>query len=83
MIDPECPNFLDPKDAHFREMHNIDHYFRELLADGVGADVKHTSFISTEEENKLWEKGILGIDTLQALLNAVFYLNGKHLSARR
>ena len=36
-IDPNCPHFLDPKDAQFREMHNIiDHYFRELLADGSG-----------------------------------------------
>ena len=79
MINLNCPNFLDPKNAHFREMHNIiDHYFRELLADGVGAEVKHTSLILTEKEDELWDKGLVGIDTPQALLNTVFYLNGKH-----
>ena len=49
---------------------------------GVGAEVKHTSLISTEEENELWEKGVLGIDTPEALLNAVFYLNGKYFCLR-
>ena len=82
-INPDCQNFLDPKDARFREMHNIiNHYFRELLADGVGAEVEHTSLISIEEENELWEKGILRTDTPQALLNAVFYLNDKHFCLR-
>ena len=38
-IDPDCPNFLDPKDAYFRGMHNIiDDYFRELLAHEVMVD---------------------------------------------
>ena len=64
-------------------MHNIiNHYFHELLADAVRADIKHTSRILTEEEDELWEKSVLGIDTPEALLNAVFYLNGKHFCLR-
>ena len=35
--------------------------------------------ISSSEEELLWEKGILGIDSPAALLNAVFYGNGKVL----
>ena len=52
---------------------------REL---GVGAGLKHTSVISKDEESKLWESGVLGVDSLRALLNAVFYYNGKGLCLR-
>ena len=55
-------------------MHAImDAYFRELRKDGVGAEVNHTSAISTDEECKLWEEGVLGVNTLESLLRAVFY----------
>ena len=67
----------------FREMHAImDAYFRELHKDGVGAEVNHTSVISTDEECKLWEEGVLGVDTPESLLRAVFYYNGKSLCLR-
>ena len=82
-IDPDCPNFLNEKDPQFREMHAIiDTYFRELRDAGVGAEVKHTSVISKEEENKLWEEGVIGVDTPTSLLRAVFYYNGKSLCLR-
>ena len=77
-LDPHCPNFLDSKDPQFKEMHSIiDRYFRELRELGVGAGVKHSSVISKDEESKLWEGGVLGVDSPRALLNAVFYYNGK------
>ena len=65
-------------------MHSIiDRYFRELRELGVGAEIKHTSVISKDEESKLWESGVLGIESPQALLNAVFYYNGKGLLLKR
>lgn len=83
-IDPDCPNFLDTKNPQFKEMHAIiDNYFCELHAEGVGAEDKHTSIISKEEEDRLWEERILGVDTPEALLHAVFYLNGRNFCPRR
>lgn len=74
---------MDAKSPQFREMHTIiDRYFRELREGGVGAEVKHTSVISKGEENMLWEKGVLGVDTPESLLRAVFYYNGKCLCLR-
>ena len=79
----DCPNFLDTKDARFRDMHAIiDTYFRELRMTGVGADVKHASLVTKEEENALWEKGVMGLDTPERLFYAVFYYNGKNLCLR-
>ena len=73
-VDPDYPNFLDAKQKEFREMHAImDVYFRELRKDGVGAEVNHTSVISTDEECKLWEEGVLGVNTPECLLRAVFH----------
>lgn len=64
-------------------MHTIiDNYFHELHAEGVGAEVKHTSIISNEEEDRLWEEGILGVNTPEALLHALFYLSGQNFCLR-
>ena len=79
-IDPDCPNFMDMKDARFREVDSIiDSYFRELHESGVGAEVKRTCVITKEEENALWEKGVWGVDMPETLLRIVFYYNGKNL----
>ena len=78
-----CPNFLDTSDVRFREMHSIiDTYFRQLRSDGVGAIVKHATLINKEEENLLWEHGVVGDDTPERLLHAVFYYNGKNVCLR-
>ena len=61
-------------------MHSIiDAYFRQLRVEGVGTVA---SLISKEEENALWDNGVLGDDTPERLLNAVFYYNGKNLRLR-
>ena len=64
-IDPACPNILDTSDVRFRDLHStIDATFRKLREDGVGAEVKHASVITKQEENLLWEKGVLGTKSL-------------------
>ena len=41
--------------------------------EGIGAEEKHASVITKQEENFLWEKGILGTTkSLLSLLRAVF-----------
>ena len=45
----------------------------------IGADVKHDEIFTKAEEQQLWESHSLELHSPQALLNAVFYLNGKKL----
>ena len=80
---PDCPNFLDLKDSRFKAMHAVvDAYFRSLREEGIGADVKHTSIVSKEEENTLWEQGIIGANSPASLLHAIFFYNGKNFCLR-
>ena len=82
-IDPESPNFLDKNNYHFKELHAaVDHLGRQLRMDCVGAEVKHASVITSEEEDALWENGVLSTENPKALLSAVFYCNGKNFCLR-
>ena len=45
----------------------MDTHFRKLQQDGIGAKVKHTAVISIDEENLLWDQGILGTSNPLAL----------------
>ena len=53
-----------------------------MREEGVGASVKHTAVISHDEESALWESGVIVVHNPTALLNAVFFLNGKVLCLR-
>lgn len=82
-IDCNAPNILDRKIPHFKELHKcIDSVFRQLRAEGVGAEVRHATVINKDEENMLWEKKVLGTATPLSLLRAVFYYNGKNFCLR-
>ena len=62
--DATCPNFMNHKDPVFKELSGaIQVWSRELYEAGVGAVVKHTSVISTEEENALWEWVLQDVST--------------------
>ena len=79
-VAPDYPNFLDTNDSQFKVTHTImDTYFRQLRMEGVGAVVKHANVISKEEENALWEQGVLGNDTPNVYCVLFFYYNGKSL----
>lgn len=80
---PNAPNFLDRTNLSFRKLHNvIDNSFKQLTKEGVGCESKHTEIITKKEENLLWRSGVLGLNTPRALLNAVFYYNGKNFCLR-
>ena len=75
---PQCPNFLDEKNSSFKEFHGtLDLHFRRLHEAGIGCRVKHAEVVTKNDEDRLWEVGVLGRDTPQTLLNAVFFYNGK------
>ena len=80
---PEYPNFLSKSDLPFKTLHiAMDKVFKKLKSDCVGADAKHTEGISLDEELKIWESGVNGVDTSTALLRAVFFVCGKSFCLR-
>ena len=72
------PNFLDRKDFRFKQLHGAcDATFRALHEQGIGTEKKSAEFIDTEIEDKLWDSGVLDINTPEKLQNAVFFYIGK------
>ena len=59
-VNPNYPNFWEKKDARFNKfMTVLDNLFKSLQSDGVGSEEKHTEGITSEEEDKLWNSGVL------------------------
>ena len=80
---PDVPNFLDKKDRRFSVLHkSLDKIFRDLRTNNIGTTVKHAEIFTAKEEDMLWEKEVLGTHSPKALLNAVFYFNGKNFCLR-
>ena len=78
-----APNFLDRKNPAFNKLHTVlDNHFKGLRKDGVGSESKHSEIITKEEENQLWCAKVLGLETPKALLQTVFYYNGKNFCLR-
>ena len=76
-------NFMNKRNPAYRGLWSAcDRLFRELRAKGIRAKPKTAAIITFVEEDTLWKKGILGMDTPRSLLNAVFYLNGKNFHLR-
>ena len=50
--------------------------FRKLRSEGVGTDVRHAPLVTPDEEDKLWESGVLNITTPKGLQRAVFFMWG-------
>jgi len=70
---PNPPNFLDRKDAQFKKLHSTcDVVFRSLHESGVGAQKNSAPPVTKEDENKLWDTGVLNITTPNGLQRAVF-----------
>lgn len=51
--------------------------FKSLRADNVGAQSGHMESISIEEEDQLWNSGVLKAEDPRGLLRSVFFMNGK------
>ena len=76
-------NFLDEKDPRFASLRGVrDTVARKLHEEGIGASVKHSEALTSEEEEKLWTSGLLGTESPRSLANAVFFSNGKILCLR-
>ena len=78
-LNPICPNVLDTADQQFSHFHNaMDNILRELRLEGVGSTSKEAEALMKDEEESLWESGVLSTENLKGLLHAVFFLNGKN-----
>ena len=74
---------IDQKNPDFKELHcTMDSVFHSLWIKGVGVQVKHASVVSKEEENVLWERGVLNLYTPFGLLRALFIQMEKCLLTR-
>ena len=61
---PDTPNFMDRRNMQFQGLHGtLDNVFRKLHENGIGAKVKHAEVITKDEENQLWDSGVIGIDS--------------------
>ena len=74
-------NFVDKteREKHFPQLHNaLDRVLRQLRQSGIGVECRRAALITDDIESKLWETGVIGIHSPQALLHAVFFYNGKY-----
>ena len=62
-VNPNCPNFLNKKKNVWFNLHS----------QGLGR-IKHAEIVTPDEEEQLWESGIVNSTTPKALQNAVFHL---------
>ena len=53
--------------------------YQSMHKEGVGVEIHHAAIITEEEEDRLWNLGILGDESPRALIRSVFFLNGKKL----
>ena len=68
-------------DPAFSELKNtLDNMMKKRAKQGIGMKIKQAQEITLEEEETLWQKGILGSDTPKQLLRTLFYLVGVHFA---
>ena len=60
----------------------LDSEMKRLKSQGVGSKKRKAEPLTVEDEEFLWEKGILGDHSPQALLNAVFFQNSVNFALR-
>ena len=77
---PELDIFKNEQFSQFRRV--LDSEMKRLQAEGIGATQKKAEPITFEEEEILWEKGILGERTPQSLLDTMIYMNGLYFALR-
>ena len=78
-----APNIVDTNNTLFPKKRNaLDQQLRHLRKIGVGVTKKRAPVITANQEAQLWETGTVGIHSPEALLNAMFFYNGKNFCLR-
>ncbi len=74
---PEINFFVQAQFAGFKK--TLDSEMKRLKAGGAGLSKKRVDPISFDDEEKLWEKSVLGCATPQTLLDTMVYMCGANL----
>ena len=77
---PALNIFTDPCFKHFQDC--LDAEMKRLTRIGLGSEVKEARAFTEDQENKLWNEGILGDQSPQVLLDTMVFLIGKHFALR-
>jgi hypothetical protein len=75
---PDINIFKDHQYAGFQK--TLDGEMKRLCSSGLGVKKRQAEPITVQEENDLWEKGVLGADNLQTLLDTLLFLCGIHFA---
>ena len=77
---PEVNFFQDTSFAGFRK--TLDGEMKRLHSHGLGVAMKQAEPLTVDEENQLWEQGLLGDRTPQTLLDTMLFLCGMSFALR-
>lgn len=77
---PSIDFFIDPEFCTFKT--SLDAEMKRLQTQGLGSKKRQAEEITLDEEDLLWEKGLLGDATPQTLLDTMIYCNGLYFALR-
>ena len=82
-VSPNLPKFFNQSDNTFRDLRrSCDTVYRELRSQGIGTEVNRTPIFNMDEEQKLWDSGVLSVNNPVGLQRAVFFYIGKRFCVR-
>ena len=78
--EPSIDFFKDSLFANFRK--TLDGEMKRIQQKGIGTHKRQAEVLTEDEEELLWQKGLLGDHSPIALLNTVFFMSGLFLALR-
>ena len=77
---PDLDFFTDRDFSTFKS--SLDAEMKRLQSQGIGSKKHQAEALSIKDEEVLWEKGLLGDDSPQRLLDTMVYCNGLYFALR-
>ena len=74
---------IQSTEGTFAKLHTVlENLFKRLHQEGIGAEKRQATVISSSEEQQLWASGVFSTSNPQSLLNAIFFYNGMNFVLR-